>query len=208
MAGPDPWPTIRAERKALAADLQGLSDEQWATPSLCTGWSVEQVLGHMAATAKMTPPKFFVNMIKSGFGFEKMANAEIAEETKDGPARTLQNFEDVQASKKHPPGPIDTWLGETIVHAEDIRRPLGIKHEYDVDAVRRVADFYKGSNLIIGAKKRIAGLQLRATDTDWSTGEGPEVAGPLVSLVMAMTGRRPPMDDLSGDGVATLKGRD
>jgi uncharacterized protein (TIGR03083 family) len=208
MAGPDPWPTIHAERKALAADLQGLREEQWHTPSLCTGWSVEQVLGHMTATAKMTPPKFFVNMIKSGFAFAKMADAEIAEETKAGPDRTLQSFEEVQTSKKHPPGPVDTWLGETIVHAEDIRRPLGITHDYPIDAVRRVADFYKGSNLIIGAKKRIAGLQLRATDTDWSTGEGPEVTGPIVSLVLAMTGRRPPMDDLSGDGVATLKGRD
>jgi uncharacterized protein (TIGR03083 family) len=205
MAGPDPWPTIHAERKALAADLQGLSDDQWRTPSLCTGWNVEQVLGHMTATARMTPPGFFLKMIKAGFGFDKMANAAIAEETKAGPARTLQSFEEVRTSKKHPPGPTDTWLGETIVHSEDIRRPLGIKHDYPADAAKQVADFYKGSNLLIGSKKRIAGLTLRATDTDWSTGEGPEVAGPIVSLVLAMTGR--PADDLSGEGVATLKGR-
>jgi uncharacterized protein (TIGR03083 family) len=205
MAGPDPWPTIHAERKALAADLQGLSDDRWLTPSLCTGWTVEQVLGHMTATARMTPPGFFLKMIKAGFGFDKMANAAIAEETKAGPARTLQSFEEVQTSKKHPPGPTDTWLGETIVHSEDIRRPLGITHDYPADAAEQVADFYKGSNLLIGAKKRIAGLTLRATDTDWSTGEGPEVTGPIVSLVLAMTGR--PADDLSGEGVATLKGR-
>jgi hypothetical protein len=70
-----------------------------------------------------------------------------------------------------------------------------------------VADFYKGSNLLIGSKNRIAGLTLRATDTDWSHGSGPEVSGPILSLVMAMTGRKQADDDLSGDGVATLRSR-
>jgi uncharacterized protein (TIGR03083 family) len=203
----DPWPVIAAERAALAVDLAGLTDEQWQTPSLCAGWTVHQVLGHMSATARVTPPAFFVNMIKAGFNFTKMANAEIAEETAQGPAETLATFRERATSKKHPPGPTLTWLGETIVHSEDIRRPLGIKREYPADALQQVADFYKGSNLIIGAKKRIAGLKLEATDADWTTGDGPEVRGPLVSLVMAMTGRRQALDDLSGDGVATLEDR-
>ena len=71
----------------------------------------------------------------------------------------------------------------------------------------RVADFYKGSNLVIGAKNRIAGLRLRATDVDWSRGDGPEVEGPITSLVMAMTGRKAAIGDLSGEGVATLSSR-
>jgi uncharacterized protein (TIGR03083 family) len=110
-------------------------------------------------------------------------------------------------STTSPPGPKATWLGEAIVHAEDIRRPLGIKRTYPVDALTTVADFYKGSNTLIGAKKRIAGLQLKATDADWSTGEGAEVSGPLVSLVVAMTGRREALDDLDGAGLGTLKAR-
>jgi hypothetical protein len=71
----------------------------------------------------------------------------------------------------------------------------------------RVADFYKGSNLLIGSKRRIAGLTLLATDTEWSHGSGPEVAGPILSLVMAMTGRKAPIDDLTGEGVASLRSR-
>jgi hypothetical protein len=70
-----------------------------------------------------------------------------------------------------------------------------------------VADFYKGSNLLIGSKSRIAGLTLRATDADWSHGTGPGVEGPILSLVMAMTGRTAADDDLAGDGVATLRSR-
>jgi hypothetical protein len=65
--------------------------------------------------------------------------------------------------------------GETLVHAEDIRRPLGIAHADPIDALSRVANFYRESNLLIGGKDRLAGLTLRATDTDWTTGSGPEV---------------------------------
>jgi hypothetical protein len=38
MATTGPWPLIHAEREALAADLAPLTDDQWATASLCTGW--------------------------------------------------------------------------------------------------------------------------------------------------------------------------
>ena len=109
-------------------------------------------------------------------------------------------------SVKHPPGPATTWLGEVIVHSEDIRLPLGISHTYPTDAVVQVADFYQGSNLLIGSKRRIEGLALRATDADWSHGTGPEVAAPAL-LVLAMTGRRQVIDDLTGDGGPALRAR-
>jgi hypothetical protein len=105
------------------------------------------------------------------------------------PADTLANFESVLTSVKHPPGPTVTWLGETIVHSEDIRRALGITHAYPVDAVVAVAGFYQGSNLLIGSKNRIAGLALRATDAGWSHGTGPEVKGPVLSHDRAHGGR-------------------
>ena len=40
MASSKPWSIIHAEREALVADLEPLTDEQWTTPSLCDGWSV------------------------------------------------------------------------------------------------------------------------------------------------------------------------
>jgi hypothetical protein len=61
--------------------------------------------------------------------------------------------------------------------------------------------------VLIGSKNRVAGLTLRASDADWSHGTGPEVSGPILSLVMAMTGRKAAIDDLSGEGVATLRSR-
>jgi uncharacterized protein (TIGR03083 family) len=203
----DVWPTIHAERKALGADLETLSDAQWDTPSQCDEWSVRDVIAHMTATAKLSAGSFFPKFVMSGFSLGKMQAKEIITERGSSPADTLTRFKAQASSLKHPPGPIDSWLGEMIIHAEDVRRPLGIAHDYPTDAAVRVADFYKGSNLIIGAKKRIAGLHLRATDTTWSHGSGPEVAGPIVALVMAMTGRKAAAADLAGEGVATLAAR-
>jgi uncharacterized protein (TIGR03083 family) len=207
MSKTDSWPTIHRERETLAADLEGLTEEQWATPSLCADWTVRDVVAHMTGTAKITPASFFPKLIGSGFSMKRLQAKDIANESGTTPAETLAHFKAVVGSSKHPPGPTDTWLGETLIHAEDVRQPLGIKHEYPAEAAVQVADFYKTSNLVIGAKRRIAGLKLTANDTDWSHGDGPEVRGPIVALVMAMTGRTAVLDDLSGDGVATLRSR-
>jgi uncharacterized protein (TIGR03083 family) len=203
----DTWPAIHAERKALATDLHDLTAEQWDTPSLCSQWTVRDVLAHMTSAATLTPPAFFGKLISSGFSFDKVQESGVAAQRGSSPADTLARFDGVLTSVKHPPGPTATWLGEAIVHAEDIRRPLSIKHSYPTGALVAVADFYQGSNLLIGSKRRISGLALLATDTEWSHGTGPEVAGPILSLVMAMTGRKAALDDLTGDGVSTLRTR-
>jgi uncharacterized protein (TIGR03083 family) len=203
----DIWPVIHAERKALAADLGVLDGGDWATPSLCGEWTVRDVLAHMTSAATLTPPAFFAGLIASGFSFDRAQEKGVAARKGATPADTLTGFEAVLTSVKHPPGPADTWLGEVIVHSEDIRRPLGISRDYPTTAVVQVADFFKGSNLLIGSKRRIAGLTLRATDADWAHGTGPEVSGPIVSLVLAMTGRKLAGDDLAGDGAAILRAR-
>ena len=207
MAGNSPWPLIHAEREALIDDLGTLTDEQWATPSLCAGWTVRDVLGHMIATAKMTPPRFFAKMAAAGFRFNNMTAKAVAAEATANPADGLANFRSHLKDTTAPPGPAEAMLGEAVIHSADIRTPLGIPHEYPEEALRRVADFYQGSNLLTGAKRRIDGLSLRATDTGWSTGSGPEVTGPHLSLIQAMIGRSAALAELSGAGVDTLKSR-
>lgn len=207
MAGADLWSKIHAERKALAADLEALGDEQWTTISLCNNWTVRDVVAHMTATARMTSASFFGKMLGSGFSLPRVQAKDIAVEKGSSPADALARFKAELTSVKGPPGPAETMLGETFVHSEDIRRALGISHEYPRDGAMQVADFYKKSNLIIGTKKRIDGLGLKATDVDWSYGCGPEISGPIMSLVMAMTGRKAPLDDLSGEGVSILRSR-
>jgi uncharacterized protein (TIGR03083 family) len=207
MATTSPWPLIHAERASLIADLGTLTGEQWATRSLCADWTVRDVLGHMIATAKMTPPKFFISLAAAGFRFNTMTTKGVAAEATANPGDGLAAFQSHAKDTTHPPGPVEAMLGEAVIHPADIRTPLGIAHEYPEEALVRVADFYKGSNLIVGAKQRIEGLTLRASDTGWSTGSGPEVTGPHLSLILAMTGRSAALADLAGAGLDTLRSR-
>jgi uncharacterized protein (TIGR03083 family) len=201
------WPTIHAERQSLADDLANLSAQEWETPSLCDGWSVHDVLAHLLSAAKMTPPKFLARFAAAGFKFDKFAAKQVANEGVGGPAATLAAFRAAQLRTTAPPGPKDTWLGEAFVHAEDIRRPLGIAHSYPLPFVARAIGLYARSNAIIGGKTRVAALTLKATDTDFSVGSGPLVEGPAISLLLAASGRKSALAELSGPGVATLRER-
>jgi uncharacterized protein (TIGR03083 family) len=201
------WALIHAERGVLAEELDGLTAEQWATQSLCSDWSVHQVLGHIVATAKMTPPKFFGQFAVARFNFTAFNAKNVARETRPTPAATLAEFRAHLLDTTAPPGPVDSMVGEIVVHGADIRRPLGIAYTPPAATVVRAAEFYQGSNLIVGGKDRIAGLTLRATDTEWVHGSGPEVTGPILSLVLATTGRAAALADLTGSGVTTLAER-
>ena len=205
MGAMDTWNTISIERASLADALARLTGDAWDRPSLCAGWSVREVVAHLIATARMTPPKFFGRMIASGFRFDAMSAANIRQ-VLDGHdnGELVALYRSLVEARTAPPGPAASWLGETIVHGEDIFRALGGYREHPADHLIAVADFYAGSNMLIGAKNRIAGVKLRATDATWSHGDGPEAAGPLVALVLAMTGRRAATEDLTGDGVALL----
>ena len=70
-----------------------------------------------------------------------------------------------------------------------------------------VADTVSHIDFPLQAKKRIAGLRLSDLGTGWSTGEGPDVEGPLASLILVMAGRKAPLEDLSGDGLPALRAR-
>ncbi len=105
MASSDIWSTIHAERAALAADVDPLTDAQWATPSLCPGWSVRDVLGHMTATTEMTAPKFFAALIGSGFRFDTMIARAMRKQVEGTPADTLARFKAQVDSTTSPPGP-------------------------------------------------------------------------------------------------------
>jgi hypothetical protein len=98
-------------------------------------------------------------------------------------------------------------LGETIVHAQDIRVPLGIRRDYPIGALTQLAENSQGSDLPVLTKTRAKGLRLVATDGRFTTGSGPLVSGPTLALIMAMAGRGAYCDELQGDGAATLRER-
>ncbi|GAB3168919.1 maleylpyruvate isomerase family mycothiol-dependent enzyme [Streptomyces incanus] len=201
------WPPVHAERAALAADLADLTDERWATPSLCTGLSVREVLAHLTAAASLNGPRWLAGVIRCRFDFDQQVAMRLAEQMGAAGAETLELFRRAVPSTTKPPLPVIAMLGETIVHGEDIRRPLGIRRDHPTDVVTRVAEYYRSTDQVVVAKSRIGGLGLVADDGPFTTGSGPLVTGPTLALVMAMTGRAVYCDDLAGPGVELLRRR-
>lgn len=204
-AATETWPLVHAERAALAADLAHLTDEQWTTPSLCAGLTVREVLAHITAAAALTPLRWWVGVLRCRFDFDKQVEMRLAQQLGASAAETLERFRAVVTSTTSPPLPTLAMLGEAIVHGEDIRRPLGIRHDYPIETLTRVAEYYQSSDLVVLAKGRIAGLRLVATDGNFTTGSGPLVSGTTLALTMAMTGRSAYCDELEGDGAEILR---
>ncbi|PZG20068.1 maleylpyruvate isomerase family mycothiol-dependent enzyme [Nonomuraea aridisoli] len=201
------WSLVHEERAALADDLASLHDAEWATPSLCAGLSVREVLAHLTAGASLGPVRWLAGVIRCRFDFDRQVAVRLAEQLGAGPADTLTRFRRVVGSTTKPPLPVIAMLGETIVHGEDIRRPLGIRRAHPIGTLTRVARYYQGSDLVVVAGKRVAGLRLAATDGPFAAGSGPLVSGTTLALTMAMTGRMAYCDELTGDGVDTLRER-
>lgn len=206
----DVWAQVHEERAALAADLADLDDAAWAMTSQCTEFSVREVLAHLTAGAVLTFPRWMAGVIRCRFDFDKQVAMRLAEHLGDSPADTLARFRRHVTSSSTPLGRRGSPLGalaETVVHAEDIRRPLGLHRAYPADIGTPVAEHYSGTDMVVLAKGRIGGLRMRATDGPFDTGDGPLVTGPTIALIMAMTGRTAFCDDLAGDGLPVLRER-
>lgn len=130
----------------------------------------------------------------------------LAEQLGSTPAETLQRFRDAVTSTTRPPLPVIAMLGETIVHGTDIRRSLGIRRDYPIETLTTVAEYYRGSDMVVLAKGRVRGLRLVATDGPFATSD-PLVSGPTLALTMTMTERAAFCDDLGGGGLPTLRER-
>ena len=195
------------ERAALARDLRSLTPAQWASPSLCGAWTVEEVVAHLTAAASLGRARWLRSVLGAGFDFDKHNTRRLAEHRGTTPAETLARFEAIVPSTTSTFGPKEAWLGEVVIHGADIRRPLGIEHQPDIAAATRLAGFLERTSFTVPSKKIAAGLRLEATDGSFAVGEGPVVRGPTLALIMAMAGRSAYLDDLQGPGVDVLAQR-
>jgi uncharacterized protein (TIGR03083 family) len=201
------WELIHRERAVMADTLAELKPAQWAEPSLCGGWSVHIMAGHILAAAEQTPGNFMKRMAANGFRFNTMVDRDARRLGALSPTEIIERLRARTTTTNRPPAPVMAMLGEIVVHGEDLRRPLGLHNDTSGEAVAACLEMYKGASFPVGGKKRIGGLRLVASDVDWSHGAGPEVSGSGLSLLLAMTGRPAGLAGLAGEGVTTLGGR-
>ena len=202
----DVWPIVHAERAALIGDLEGLDDEQWEQPSLCAGWTVHDVAAHLINNAKTTRLGIVRDMVRARFDFDRQNAQGVERERGATPRETLGRPRQVSIRTSTPPAPLDSRLVEEVVHGEDIRRPLGIKRAYPPEAVVRSLRYQARTPVSLGgAKQLIATVRLQATDAAVSIGDGPEVSGPALPLLMAISGRKVARNEIDGPGVSALE---
>ncbi len=201
---------VRDEMLDLAERLAELDDEQWNSPSLCARWRIRDVLAHVTAGAEgaFGVGTIFAGMLRHGFNFNRWVAADGRVRGQQDPEVLLKAFRNAAANRQATTEARSiTSLTHVLIHGQDMCRPLGFKRDLPEAHLVRVADFVKDDVHRFGAKKRVAGLKLTATDMDWSHGHGPAVTGPAEALVMMMAGRLVALDDLSGEGKATLTAR-
>ena len=205
----DTWTHIRNGREALSDYLAGLSADEWGRPSLCAGWTVKQVAAHMLVVPTVPKGRVFRAFLGSGFDLDKMNARFVTAITADmSTAEIVTTTRASAGSQLRPPGlKLPGVLTELVVHSSDIAEGVGRPFALPADDYVAALDHLKSVQPVFGAKKRIAGLTLRATDTSWSTGTGPAVEGSAQQLLLAVAGRRAALDQLTGDGVATLRAR-
>ena len=199
---------VSAERQRLADSVADLTAEQWATPSLCAAWTVRDVVAHLTVTTRVTVPRLLRGAVRARGSFDRLAVDLAAERAvAHTPAELVAQLRESAASTRRMPGssPMDPLM-DLVVHAQDVARPLGRRHVSPPDVVA-ASLAYVATNRFMGGPQRLAGVQLVSTDTGWTHGDGAELRGPDIDLLMVAAGRRAGLDALEGPGAEVLAAR-
>lgn len=195
-----------AERRDLLALAESLTPEQWAAPSLCAGWSVQDVVTHVVSYEDL-PRTEMAKLTVQARGNPARLNDLVVERTSGTTEELLERLRRALV----PTGLTAQFNGrialtDGLIHRQDVRRPLGLGTDVPHDRLASALTFAMVAPPIRGAV-RTRFLRLQATDLDWSFGRGLTVTGPGEALMMAATGRADALDELDGPGLALLRGR-
>ena len=197
----------RDEREEFAALLDGLTPQQWESPTLCERWRVREVAVHTVSYDELSTAGLVRRFLKGRLNTDRINAIGVADYADRAPAQITAMIR----GNTEPHGLTAGFGGrialtDGMIHQQDIRRSVGIPRTIDPQRLRTALDFARFAPTIRGAW-RARGVRLVATDLDWSHGNGPEVRGSGEALLMAMAGRRAALADLDGPGKAKFAQR-
>lgn len=203
------WRVIEQQRRAIADLLAELALAEWELPSLCARWRIRDVAAHIALTPQ--PPSLgtlFVAGLRARGNYNRLID-DLTVRAADRPPGELVSMIRTHASSRKLPGPTNyrNILFDTMVHGQDIAIPLGRSVELPPDAAATGATTAARCGWPVWNRHRLDGLALRATDIDWSFGDGAEVRGPIKALLLLVTGRPAGLERVTGEGVRALTAR-
>ena len=190
----------RAEREDLLDLLVSLTPEQWRAPSLCAGWSVQDVVAHVLSYEELGPRQLAGRFARGALRVDRVNAVGLREYR----TRSPEQLVDLLGRHLTPTG-LTAGLGGAIaltdglIHHQDIRRPLGLPRDVPEERLLPALRTALFAPVLLGVL-RVRDVRLVATDADWAFGRGPEVRGTAEALLMAIAGRRGLAAELSGPG--------
>ncbi|ADB34090.1 hypothetical protein Kfla_5074 [Kribbella flavida DSM 17836] len=190
---------VAAERTELAAVLRELSADDWDRMTLCEGWRVRELVAHIVMPYRYSTLRVVAELLRSRGNFQRMADrtarADAAELTPEQLVRTLED--NIHHLWKPPGSGYDAALSHDVIHGLDLTIALGIDRQVPLDRLGLVLAGTTPKHLkYFGVN--LDGVQLRATDLDWTFGTGRPVTGSAQDLLMVICGRTLPAGHLAG----------
>ncbi|WP_353649406.1 maleylpyruvate isomerase family mycothiol-dependent enzyme [Nakamurella sp. A5-74] len=194
------------ERNRLTQELSAATRTDWEQQSLCAGWTIRDLAAHLLMPFELTVPGVLRRLVTARFDFDRLADRWARADRRTGTeitaalsVTTADAFNVPGAGERAP-------LSHLVIHAQDVRVPLGLAGSCGPEAGRLVLTGLTAGRHSVGPHL-LTGLHLRATDADWSLGDGPVVEGRASALISALAGRAASAAALAGDGAPELRRR-
>ena len=128
------------ERCDLAVFLASLSPDDWARPSLCTEWSVRDVVAHILSYDELGIAGLAGAFVRGRFSPERINIQRLAVYVEHRPEQLLT----LLGSHLEPRG-FTSWFGggmlsDCVIHHQDIRRALNRPRSIPAERLRPVLD--------------------------------------------------------------------
>ncbi|MFD3505408.1 maleylpyruvate isomerase family mycothiol-dependent enzyme [Streptomyces sp. NPDC058676] len=183
------WQIVDRERTSLAALLEGLSPEEWETPTRCGDWRVRDVAAHLTVAARYSYRAVLREFVHARGDFDRMIHDSAVREAERPVAEIVANLRAIVGSRRLAPTTSSREpLLDLLVHGQDIALALGRRREMPPAAARDAADRV-WTMRVPPRPWPLPKARLVATDIGWTRGEGEEVRGPIAALLLLLTGR-------------------
>ncbi|HUY65530.1 MAG TPA: maleylpyruvate isomerase family mycothiol-dependent enzyme [Acidimicrobiales bacterium] len=183
----------------LAELLDTLPESGWDTPSLCERWRVRGVVAHMSMPVRYSPEQFGAELQACGGDFTRLSKTLAGRDAALPVDVLVGNLRDETLHAWTPPGGGTTCaLNHVVIHGLDITVPLGASRRSPDGTIRAVLD-----DLTVGGTHThfgfdLDGINLQATDLDWSFGSGTPTTGAAGDLALFVCGRKLPAGRIDG----------
>jgi len=185
---------LAATLTAVADLLDTLTPEQWETQSLCAGWRVRDVAGHLVWRLGSSKRQLVTSAGRAYLGhFVRPARAIDAVSraaAQAPPEQLVARLREIAAARAAvgPGGIAD--LTEAVVHGLDVARALGLTLPIHPTAGGAVA--LRRSLIAPTEIKAVLRIRrLEATDAEWSVGHGEPLRSTAAALLVFLFGRGP-----------------